>query len=221
MTLDRPSATDSPVELPRTGRRSFLSGLAGLGLASKARKPKDDAETLYRFLTPECEVTMSVQFFPSARAHGFRFRDRLTNRAFCLSADGEENRDCLQGFAGSLAIARYDFRSRLDSRLPLHLRERVRTIDYDGRMAPRPPFERTQPVEKGVVSDIQAFGHDPSAQDQSAQRPASLALWCLVRQDLYLNEQPGAFLIVHWKHTFDAITLVDVIPGDSTVSVTG
>jgi hypothetical protein len=37
-----------------------------------------------------------------------------------------------------------------------------------------------------------------------------------LRQDLYLNEQSAAFLIVHWKHTFNFIRLVDVIPGDQT-----
>jgi hypothetical protein len=37
-----------------------------------------------------------------------------------------------------------------------------------------------------------------------------------LRQDLYLNDQPSAFLIVHWKHTVDFISLVDVIPGDGT-----
>jgi hypothetical protein len=31
-----------------------------------------------------------------------------------------------------------------------------------------------------------------------------------------LNDQKIAFLIVHWKHTLDLISLVDVIPGEQT-----
>ncbi|HEX3437751.1 MAG TPA: hypothetical protein VHT24_13360 [Pseudacidobacterium sp.] len=78
-------------------------------------------------------------------------------------------------------------------------------------MHPRPPFERTFAVEQEVVSDIQAFGYNPD--DPNAKR---LDAWCLLRQDLYLNDQPSAFLIVHWKHTLDFISLVDVIPGNGT-----
>jgi hypothetical protein len=41
-------------------------------------------------------------------------------------------------------------------------------------------------------------------------------VWYLVRQDLYLNEETAAFLVVHWKHTLNLISLLDVIPGDGT-----
>jgi hypothetical protein len=66
-------------------------------------------------------------------------------------------------------------------------------------------------IRKAAVSDIQAFVYDPA--DPNAK---PLAVWCLLRQDLYLNDQTSAFLIVHWKHTLDSISLVDVIPGDGT-----
>ena len=51
---------------------------------------------------------------------------------------------------------------------------------------------------------------------QAAFHTKPLAAWRLLRQDLYLNSQTTAFLIVHWKHTLDVISLVDVIPGDDT-----
>lgn len=194
-------------------RRSFLWSFLSFGLTPKTRKSEKPSETVYRFLTPECEVHMSVEYFPNSSTKSLRFRERLSNRAFCLSANGEEDRSCLDHFSGSLAIARYDFRSRLHSLPSLQLRERVRTIDYDSRIAPRPPFERTLAAERNIVSDIQAFGYD---RDDPRQAPAPLALWCLLRQDLFLNDQSAAFLIVHWKHTFDSINLVDVIPGDQT-----
>jgi hypothetical protein len=159
---------------------------------------------------------MSVQYFGDHLTKDFRFRDRLTNRAFCLSARGEENNNCLPRFSGSMAIAFYHFRSRLRSQMPLNLRERVITIDHDSRMNPRPPFERALPIEREVVSDIQAFGYNQDSPEEAASDATSLALWCLLRQDLYFNNQTAPFLIVHWKHTLDFINLVDVIPGDRT-----
>ena len=63
---------------------------------------------------------------------------------------------------------------------------------------------------------IQAFGYDKGDSAQAATNAESFTLWCLLRQDSYLNEEAEPFLIVHWKHTLDAITLMDVIPGDRT-----
>ena len=208
--------------LHKPGRRVFLWSLAGagvgFGLSSHplAAKSNKDAETVYRIRTPECEVRMSVEYFANSEIGSFRFRDSLAERAFCLSSNGEEGRangtsTCVAHFAGSVAIAHYHFRSHQS--VPLRLRERVLTIDQDSRMDPRPPFERLLAVEQDTASDIQAFGYQP---DASAAPAPPLALWCLLRQDLFLNEQPAAFLIVHWKHTFNAIHLLDVIPGDRT-----
>jgi hypothetical protein len=206
-----------------SGRRSFLWSLAGLGLtASAARAEKKEkkteakTETAFRMLTPECEVQMSVEFFGRTSAERFRFRDSLTNRAFCVSNNGEEDRGCVQRFSGSMAIARYHLRSRVPSRAAVNLRERVLTIDHDERMGPRAPFERVLAAERDVVSDIQAFGYDPNDATRPRAEAGAVPVWCLLRQDLYLNEQKAAFLIVHWKHTLDAISLVDVIPGERT-----
>jgi hypothetical protein len=161
---------------------------------------------------------MSVEYFGSSEIKNLRFRDRLSNRAFCLSANGEEHQSCLERFSGSMAIARYRFRSRLRSEIPFTLRERVLTIDHDSRLSPRAPFERALAVERAVVSDIQAFGYNRDDPGYAAKPPM---VWCLLRQDLYLNDQPTAFLIVHWKHTVDSISLVDVIPGDRTQLISG
>lgn len=212
--------------LPNTGaflqdldRRSFLWSLASFGLTGKPKKPEKKTETVYRFLTPECEVRMSVEFFDSSSIHGFHFRELLTNRSFCLSGKGDTGGSCLQRFVGSMAIARYDIRPRPGSRPTFNLRERVLTIDRDSRMAERPPFERTLLAEREVVSDIQAFGYNPDDAEQAATYAKPFSLWSLLRQDLYLNEQAAAFLIVHWKHTLNLISLVDVIPGDGTQMV--
>jgi hypothetical protein len=201
---------------PNPDRRVFLWSLAGLGLTTQFSNAEKQSERVHRFLTPECEVRMSVQYFGRSSTDGFRFRDHLTNRAFCLSADGDRDQSCRERFVGSMAIARYEFRSRLHPQLPFNLRERVLTIDHDSRMSPRPPFEKALTVEREVASDIQAFGYslDDTQQGASAEEPT--AVWCLLRQDLYLNDQSNAFLIVHWKHALDFISLVDVIPGEGT-----
>jgi hypothetical protein len=202
--------------LPNPDRRVFLWSLAGLGLTTQISNAEKQSERVHRFLTPECEVRMSVQYFGKSSTNGFRFRDQLANRAFCLSANGDRDQSCRERFVGSIAIARYEFRSRLHPQLLFNLRERVLTIDHDSRMSPRPPFEKALTVEREVASDIQAFGYslDDPQQGASAEEPA--AVWCLLRQDLYLNDQSNAFLIVHWKHALDFISLVDVIPGEGT-----
>jgi hypothetical protein len=202
--------------LPNPDRRVFLWSLAGLTVTTQISKAEKQSEPEHRFLTPECEVRMSVEYFGKSSTHGFRFRDQLTNRAFCLSADGDRDQSCRERFVGSIAVARYEFRSRLHPQPPFNLRERVLTIDHDSRMSPRPPFEKALTVEREVASDIQAFGYslDNPQQAASAEEPA--AVWCLLRQDLYLNDQSNAFLIVHWKHALDLISLVDVIPGEGT-----
>src|SRR3984885_1566872 len=201
-------------------RRFFLSWLTSLGtalmLTNRESKAENRSESSYRFRTPECEVRMSVQFLANSSTEGFHFRDRLTNRTFCLSANGREDHGCLERFVGAMAIARYAFRSRRHSAAPLNLSERVLIIDNDSHMNPPPPFERVLAVEREVVSDIQAFGYNPDDPQQASFSTKPLAAWRLLRQDLYLNSQPTAFLIVHWKHTLDFISLVDVIPGDDT-----
>jgi hypothetical protein len=203
----------------KPNRRSFLWSLgtvgASVGLTTKAFAFKSDkeSETVYRIRTPECEVRMSVEYFGSSEISRLRFRDSLTQRAFCLSSNGEQDSSCVARFSGSMAIAHYHFRSRSHAQPTLHLRERVLTIDHDIRLDPRPPFERLLAVQRETVSDIQAFGYQP---DRSMPDAQPLALWCLLRQDLFLNDQPTAFLVAHWKHTFDAIHLLDVIPGDRT-----
>ena len=88
-------------------------------------------------------------------------------------------------------------------------------------MGPRAPFERTLAAERDSVSDIQAFGYDPTDPAPPGADAGPVPVWCLLRQDLYMNDQTKAFLIVHWKHTLDAISLVDVIPGERTEMVSG
>jgi hypothetical protein len=180
-------------------RRSFLWS------ATLASAPKiEQAEAVYHFNVAGCAVKMSVEFYDKYSSAGFWFDERRTNRSFCLSAQGDTGRDCLTNFHGSLAIVRYHIRPHAK------LREHVRTIDRDGRLVDRPPFERTLSVVDGVVSDIQAFGYEGNAPAVAGPEP-----WCFLRQDLYFDGRTAPFVTIHWKHTMSAIRLLDVIPGEA------
>jgi hypothetical protein len=202
---------------PHVNRRFFLWSLAGLGLSTRRLRAERKAEQHFRFRTPDCDVRMNVEFLINFSGEGFRFRDRLTNQSFCLSPNGERNAGCVEQFVGAMAIAQYAFHARRPLASPLIVRERVLTIDNDSRMAVRPPFERTLPVEREMVSDIQAFGYNPNDPQPAIWNSKPHALWRLLRQDVFLNGQPAPFLVLHWKHALDGISLVDVIPGDDTM----
>src|ERR1700752_1385110 len=88
--------------LKNPDRRFFLCSLTSLALTPKILGSEKRSEPNYRFLTSECEVRMSVQFLAPSSTESFRFRDRLTNRAFCLSANAEEDRGCLERFVGAM-----------------------------------------------------------------------------------------------------------------------
>ena len=219
--IDQAAALESGLHCTNTrgpkvqisSRRFFLWTAAGAGASVANAASKNQPETVYRFSTPEFEGRMTVEFFDRYSAKGFWFRDRLTNHHFCLSGKGDEGQNCLPRFTGSIAIALYHLRAYSHSAGAIKMREYVRTIDQDSRLNPRPPFEKILALDGETASDIQAFGYDPE-QPAAPEKPPSP--WALMRQDLYFGEQPDPFLIVHWKHTLNAITLIDVIPGERT-----
>jgi hypothetical protein len=111
-------------------RRLFLAG--GISLSGAASTPKN--ETVYDFATADLEVRMSVVFYDRYSSSGFRFRDLLAGRRFCLSVIGEQDRGCFTSFTGSLAVLRYRFRPQVGVLSMANLREHVRTIDQDTRL---------------------------------------------------------------------------------------
>lgn len=193
-------------------RRLFIvSGLSFV--AQAASRPK--GEQIYRFATAECDIEMTVEFHDQHSSNGFWFSNRTAHRNFCLSAKGEEGRDCVAHFIGSLAIAKYKIRPRGNSQQISTLREYVRTIDQDTRLVQRPPFDRTMELQHGIASDIQAFGYE-AASGEPVRIPDTASPWYYFRQDLYLEKHEHPFLILHWKHALGAIRMLDVIPGDGT-----
>jgi hypothetical protein len=87
------------------------------------------------------------------------------------------------------------------------MRERVRLIDQEEHLPYRPAFEKTLNLVDGTASDIQLFGYEESTPSHTAD-PA----WRYFRQELFLGEDQTPFVILHWKHTVNEITLIDVIP---------
>jgi hypothetical protein len=193
-------------------RRLFLAGGITLNAATLPLKN----EIVYGFATTGCDVQMTVAFYDRYSSDGFWFKDHAAGRPFCLSAAGEQNHNCPARFTGSLAVARYRFQPRIAA-----LREHVRTIDQDTRLNHRPPFDRVIEPRRGIATDIQAFGYEtpPPPASASAHEPESGGPWYYFRQELFLPGQTTPFLVVHWRHAFGAIRMLDVIPGDGTSPV--
>ena len=196
-------------------RRMLIgSGLSALSARMAAGAKKKD---VYRFRTPDLEIEMTIEFHDGYKSNGFWFREQNANREFCLSTKGEENRNCSTDFRGSVAIAKFKLRTlRSQEALP-KLREYVRTIDHDSRLPGRPPFERTITLDRGVGSDLQAFGYEVTSDDTSIPTPHGP--WYLFRQDLFLEPRRTPFLVVYWKHALSSIRALDVIPGDETWAI--
>ena len=156
----------------------------------------------------------SIEFHDRYSSRGFWFGEQMSDRRYCLSAGGEEGRNCMAAFRGSLAIARYRVRLRSRPDVELVLRECVRTVDRDVRLPDRSPFERAIALKKGVGSDLQAFGYEPGPDDERSS--GRHGPWYVFRQDLYLEPQTAPFLVLYWKHALTSIRVLDLIPGDHT-----
>jgi hypothetical protein len=202
----------SRADQPTSRRRVLLA--AGIGLTG-IRGPLEAATKgpLYRFVTDLCLVHVSVEFHDRFTGKGPWLVRSGTHDSVCSPVAGEKQQ-CTAAFAGSLAIVRYELRPREGRHKVSTLREHVRTIDWDERLEPRPPFHRTVPLEHGVASDIQAFGLSGGGQGPAI--PADDSPWYYYRQELYLDSQPAPFLIIHWKHSLHAIRLLDIIPASGT-----
>lgn len=192
-------------------RRRFLGGAAACAWVSPAAAR--DRE-VYRFRNPDAEIEMTIEFHDGYASRGFWFGEQTANRNYCLSAGGEEGRNCIAGFRGSLAIARYHVRPRSRRSAEPVLREHVRTIDHDIRLPDRQPVDRSIVLKQGMGSDLQAFGYELAPEDEPLS--GRHGPWYLYRQDLFLEPQRAPFLTLYWKHALASIRVLDVIPGEQT-----
>jgi hypothetical protein len=199
-------------------RRAFLwSILCVTARRLSAACRKEDA---YRFTSAGYDIGVAIEYYDRYSSEGFHFKERASKASFCFGANGERNRDCLQGFAGSLATVEYRIRPRAGNASPPTLREHVRTIDQAPGLPERRPFDSAIELVRGIGSDVQAFGIEvDSASPEQAKLPEWSGPWCYVRQDLYLNDHLDPFLVIHWKHELARIRMLDAIPGEGTSAV--
>ena len=190
----------------------FLCGAAAVGVMPAAGA---NGQETHRFRTADFDIDLSLEYHDGYSSRRFWFRQGNAGRKFCLPAGGEEGRQCFAEFSGSLAIAQYRVRPRSRGRAAPAMRERVRTLDRDGRLPDRPPFERRIELLSGVGSDLQAFGYEARAGEEESTRRLH-SPWYLFRQDLFLEAQQKPFLVIFWKHALPSVRALDIILGEHT-----
>lgn len=121
---------------------------------------------------------------------------------------------CPERFVGAAATVTFTVK-RTDGKVPgqKSIREYVTVISQSSGLEPRPPFETTQPLSRGVMSDLQVFGYDETSiaeGERAASRKESQKRWRLYRQELYLNSDTEPFAVVQWRHTLDRIEILHV-----------
>lgn len=120
-------------------------------------------------------------------------------------------------FYGAAAIVHFEVGPRTCQVAQTNLREQVRIIDQDSALPQWSPTAKTIEISHGVGSDIQLFGYYPIIGcRREAPAPSSESPWRLLHQDLFFGDEHMPFLILHWKHTFNKIFLVDIIPVGTT-----
>lgn len=152
-------------------RRAFL--WSALGVSAQrlcATSLKKDA---LRFASADYDIGVAIEYYDRYSSEGFYFKERASKASFCFAANGEHNRDCLEGFAGSLATVEYRIRPRAGTANPPTLRERTRTIDQAPGLPEWRPFDSAIELVRGIGSDVQAFGFEVnSASSEQAKLPS-------------------------------------------------
>lgn len=200
--------------MPDISRRTILWGGMSLSILPGGDEPH------YVFSTAEYDIELALEYHDRSTDGGLKFLERSSGHRYCLSFAGEENRNCVANFRGSIAVAHYKISSRIRSLASPVLREYVTSIDRSDRVAMRPPYERAIEIQHGLASDIQVFGYQDSAEPKANRAQEPDDAWCLFRQNLYLSASTAPFLVVHWKHTLDRIRILDLIPENGTLQVT-
>lgn len=161
---------------------------------------------------------MDVRFdkpYVSTRLVFYDDKDPL--KPICFTGNGE-NGACPNRFVGAVAIVTFTVKSA-DGKLrsKTSIREHVTVTAQSPDLPLRPPFDKTQVITKGTITDLQAFGYDESdiaEGEREAEREKSRKrLWRFCRQELYLNGETVPFAVIHWRYTLDAVEILRVESG--------
>jgi hypothetical protein len=172
----------------------------------------------HRFTSGDYVITMDVRVFDAYVGQRLAFRDdRKPSREICLVNNGETG-SCLNHFVGAVATVKFTVR-RLRGKLRsgTSIREHVVVTEQSTDLPPRPPFDRTQTLTSGTITDLQAFGYDegdlPESEREAERQKSRERLWRLCQQELYLNDEREPFAIISWRYTLDAIEILRVQSG--------
>jgi hypothetical protein len=131
----------------------------------------------------------------------------------CYLTDGAGAGACAEQFVGAVALATFSVRKLDGTAAAAFIHERVTLISQSQGLPARLPYSMSQKAEKGIVSDIQAFGYDQaplSHAERLRARRESSRTWRLYRQELYVDRHTRPFAIVEWRHAVDRIDLVRI-----------
>jgi hypothetical protein len=189
--------------------RLFLPSLVSMLLTATAAEPQR-----YTFTSVGHIITMDVSFSDPYLGERLAFYDDAVRKEICLVGNGETGA-CPQLFVGIVAAVTFRVK-RTGGKLrgKTSVREYVTVTAQSPDLPPRPPFESTQVLTHGAISDLQAFGYDESdiaEGERNAERQKSKErLWRLCRQEVYLNDDKAPFATINWRFTLDAIEIASV-----------
>ena len=195
-----------------------LIRLSALSLVSTLPTSAAAGPQHHIFTTGDHIITMDVRFNkPYVGTRLVFYDDKDALKPICFTGNGE-NGACPNRFVGAVAWVTFTVKptgSKLRSKTSI--REHVTVTAQSLDLPSRPPFDKTQVITKGTVTDLQAFGYDESEiaeGEREAERENSRKrLWRLCRQELYLNDETVPFAVIHWRYTLDEIEILRVQSG--------
>jgi len=190
-----------------------FSAIAYSTLAAAAGEPQP-----HTFTADNHIITMEVRLNkPYVGTRLVFYDDKDPLKPMCFTGNGE-NGACPGRFVGAVAIVTFTVKSvggKLRSKLCI--REHVTVTAQSPDLPPRPPFDKTQVVTNGTITDLEAFGYDESeiaeGEREVEREKSRKQLWRLCRQELYLNDETVPFAVIHWRYTLDAVEIVRVQSG--------
>ena len=169
----------------------------------------------HTFATGDYIITMDVHFLdPYVGKRLVFYNSADPGKEICAVRIGESGA-CPERFVGAVATVTFTVK-RASGRIPskTSIREYVTVIAQSPDLQPRPPFETTQLLTRGVISDLQVFGYEEShiaeGERAATRKESKERLWRLYRQELYLNGDKEPFAAIQWRHTLDRIQIVHV-----------
>jgi hypothetical protein len=170
----------------------------------------------HTFVDGEYIITMKVQFLaPYVGKRLVFYNSAGPHQEICAVRVGKSE-TCPERFVGAVATVIFSVK-RAGGTVPRNtsIREYVTVTAESPGLPPRLPFEKTQALEGGVITDLQVFGYEesPVANERTAApKQSQERLWRLYRQELYLNDGKKPFAIIQWRHALDRIEILDVQP---------